>query len=173
MLGYNKTLFASTANSILVLPEEAVKSFSATISSLLERAAIFSGNKLANSFPEKINSITLGTIQSNLGRWATQETSSSITTQDNFPNASKIIAMGMSSFDGTTNRLSICAILSQNEEIYSNVYEFNSDKYRVQLKYYFSASNNFSTVYFDSQRQIDNNWYSAYLTKMVMAIPIS
>ena len=81
--------------------------------------------------------------------------------------------MGMSSFDGTTNRLSICAILSQNEEIYSNVYEFNSDKYRVWLKYYFSASNNFSTVYFDSQRQIDNNWYSAYLTKMVMAIPIS
>ena len=57
MLGYNKTLFASTANSILVVPEEAVKSFSATISSLLERAAIFSGKELANTFPEKINEI--------------------------------------------------------------------------------------------------------------------
>lgn len=59
MLGYNKTLFASTANSILALPEEAVKSFSATISSLLERAAIFSGKELASSFPEKIVNINV------------------------------------------------------------------------------------------------------------------
>ena len=50
MLGYNKTLFASTANSILVLPEEAEKSFSATISSLLEKATIFSGKELAVSY---------------------------------------------------------------------------------------------------------------------------
>ena len=60
MLGYNKTLFASTANSILVLPEEAVKSFSATISSLLERTAIFSGKELANNFPQEINAISTG-----------------------------------------------------------------------------------------------------------------
>lgn len=54
MLGYNKTLFTSTANSILAPPEEAVKSFSATISSLLERAAIFSGKNWPISFRRKL-----------------------------------------------------------------------------------------------------------------------
>ena len=81
--------------------------------------------------------------------------------------------MGMSQFGADVNRLSICAILSRNEEVYSNVYELGSDKYRVWLKHFFSTSNNSSTVYFDSQRQIDDTWYSDYTTKMVMAIPIS
>ena len=81
--------------------------------------------------------------------------------------------MGMSNLDASVNRLSICAILSRNEEVYSNVYEFGSDKYRVWLKHVFLTSNNSSTVYFDSQRQIEGAWYSNYTTKMVMAIPIS
>ena len=81
--------------------------------------------------------------------------------------------MGMSQFGADVNRLSICAILSRNEEVYSNVYELGSNKYRVWLKHDFSISNNLSTVYFDSQRQIDGAWYSEYTTRMVMAIPIS
>lgn len=81
--------------------------------------------------------------------------------------------MGMSYFDSNKNRLSICAILSRNEEVYSNAYELNSNKYRVWLKHSFSTSNNLSIVYFDSQRQIDNNWHSDYTTKMIMAIPLS
>ena len=127
----------------------------------------------ANTFPEKINSITLGTIQSNLGKWEMNETSSSIVAQGNFSNINKVIAMGMSQFGADVNRLSICAILSRNEEVYSNVYELGSNKYRVWLKHDFSTSNNLSTVYFDSQRQIDGTWYSDYTTRMVMAIPIS
>lgn len=81
--------------------------------------------------------------------------------------------MGMFQFGAGVNRLSICAILSRNEEVYSNVYELGSNKYRVWLKHDFSTSNNLSTVYFDSQRQIDDTWYSDYTTRMVMAIPIS
>ena len=68
--------------------------------------------------------------------------------------------MGMSRLDASVNRLSICAILSRNEKVYSNVYELGSDKYRVWLKHEFLTSNNSSTVYFDCERQIDNNWYS-------------
>ena len=43
----------------------------------------------------------------------------------------------MSQFGADVNRLSICAILSRNEEVYSNVYELGSDKYRVWLKHFF------------------------------------
>ena len=131
------------------------------------------GQITANQFPDRIRNISLGMIQSTLGRWEYKDSSTAIYAQGNFANVNKILAMGMSYYESNQNRLAICAILMRNEEIYSDEYEFNSNLYRLWLKHSFLTTDNLSLMYFDCQRKINNDWQSSYTTKMVMAIPIS